>query len=299
MSWPSSHPLALGRVSLIGAGPGDPELITVRGLRRLRTADVLLYDRLIHPDLVDEAPAEARKIFVGKAPGRPGIGQAAIHRLMIDHARLGRHVVRLKGGDPFVFGRGGEEIAALTEAGVPWEVVPAVSSAIGAPASAGIPVTHRGLARNFAVVTAHQLDDEGPDWGALAAIDTVVVLMGVATLATVTQGLIDHGRDPQTPVAVIARGTLPDERSVVGCLVDIAGKVAEACLRPPATVVIGEVVGLRPEALTPVPSPTRSHPTGRGAPPPSSAGVEAVLAGVATPPIPPSPGGRERVGEGG
>lgn len=244
MSW--------GRVSLVGAGPGDPELITVRGLRRLRAADVLLYDRLIHPDLVDEAPAETVKIFVGKAPGRPGVGQAAIHRLMIGHARRGRAVVRLKGGDPFVFGRGGEEAAALTAAGVPWEVVPAVSSAIGVPALAGIPVTHRGLARSFAVVTAHQLDDDVPDWAALASIDTLVVLMGVATLGSVAAALVAAGRDPSTPVAVIARGTLPDERVVVGNLADVAAKVAEACLRPPATVVVGEVVGLRfPNDLLP------------------------------------------------
>ncbi len=256
MSWPCEQPIsrgpaALGRVSLVGAGPGDPELITVRGLRRLRRAEVLLYDRLIHPDLVDEAPAEALRIFVGKAPERPGVGQAAIHRLMIEHARRGRAVVRLKGGDPFVFGRGGEEAAALTAAGVPWEVVPAVSSAIGVPTAAGIPVTHRRLARSFAVVTAHQLDGEGPDWAALASIDTLVVLMGVATLDVVTRELIAGGRDPSTPVAVIARGTLPDERVVVGHLDDIADKVAEACLRPPATVVVGEVVDLR-QSLEPL-----------------------------------------------
>jgi uroporphyrin-III C-methyltransferase len=249
------RPAALGMVSLVGAGPGDPELITVRGLRRLRGADILLYDRLIHPDLVDEAPAEAERIFVGKAPGRPGVGQAAIHRLMIDHARRGRAVVRLKGGDPFVFGRGGEEAAALTEAGVPWEVVPAVSSSIGVPAMAGIPVTHREVARSFAVVTAHQLDGGGPDWKALAGVDTLVVLMGVGTLDAVAAALIDAGRDPSTPVAVIARGTLPDERTIVGCLADVAGKVAEAFLRPPATVVVGEVVGLRLE-----PSPWPAFP---------------------------------------
>lgn len=233
-----------GTVYLVGAGPGDPELITVRGRRCLRRAGVVLYDRLLHPALLDEAPPTARRIFVGKARGRPGIGQGEIHRLLIAHARRGAVVVRLKGGDPFVFGRGGEEAEALSAAGVPWEVVPAVSSALGVPALAGIPLTHRHLAHGFAVVTGHQVDD-GLDWDAVAAIDTVVVLMGLGQLAALARVLIDRGRDPRTPAAAIARGTLPDERVVTGTLADLPARVAAEDLRPPATVVIGDVVGLR------------------------------------------------------
>ena len=245
-----------GTVYLVGAGPGDPELITVRGLRCLQHAGVVLYDRLLHPSLLDEAPPSAPRIFVGKAPGRPGVGQAAIHRLLIDHAQGGSVVVRLKGGDPFVFGRGGEEAQALCAAGIPWEVVPAVSSAIGVPALAGIPVTHRGLARGFAVVTGHQIEDSDLDWDALAAIDTLVVLMGLGRLAALTRALTVHGRDPKTPAAVIVRGTLPEEHVVTAALADLPQRVAAEGLRPPATVVIGDVVGLRQSLIEAALEPT-------------------------------------------
>jgi len=249
-----------GTVYLVGAGPGDPDLMTVRGLRCLRRAGVVLYDRLIHPSLLDEAPQGAQRIFVGKARGRPGLGQAAIHRLLIEHARRGQVVVRLKGGDPFVFGRGSEEAEALAAAGVPWEVVPAASSAFAVPALAGIPLTHRRLARGFAVVTGHQAaGGREPDWAALAAIDTVVVLMGLAELATIAARLVEHGRDPATPAAVIARGTLPDERVVVARLDEIALRVAEQDVRSPATLVVGEVVGLR-EVLRESPLQEKSPP---------------------------------------
>ena len=234
-----------GKVYLVGAGPGDPELITVRGLRCLQRAGAVLYDRLVHPDLLDEVPPSAPRVFVGKAPGRPGIGQAAIHRLLIEHARMGRDVVRLKGGDPFVFGRGSEEAEALTVAGVDWEVVPAVSSALGVPARVGIPLTHRRLARGFAVVTAHQVDDGKLDWSALAKIDTLVVLMGVAALPTLARELVLHGRAAETPAALISRGTLPDEQIVVGTLADLPGRAAAALVRPPAILVVGKVVALR------------------------------------------------------
>lgn len=238
-----------GTVYLVGAGPGDPELITVRGRRCLRHAGVVLYDRLLHPALLDEVPPSARRIFVGKARGQPGIGQAAIHRLLIAHARRGAVVVRLKGGDPYVFGRGGEEAEALHAAGIPWQVVPAVSSALGVPALAGIPLTHRRLAHGFAVVTGHQIADSALDWNALAAIDTLVVLMGLRHLAALSRELIAHGRDPQTPAAAIARGTLPDERVVTGTLADLAPRVIAESLRPPATVVVGDVVCLRQSLL--------------------------------------------------
>ena len=250
-----------GTVYLVGAGPGDPELITVRGLRCLHHAGVVLYDRLTHPSLLDETPLSARRIFVGKAPGRPGVGQEAIHRLMIDHARRGTVVVRLKGGDPFVFGRGGEEAEALSMAGIPWAVVPAVSSALGVPALSGIPVTHRGLARCFAVVTGHQIGDSDLDWDALVAMDTLVVLMGLGRLAAISRKLIAHGRDPQTPAAVIARGTLPEEHVVTATLADLPSRVAAEEVRPPATFVIGDVVGLRQSLIEAVlePAARRRH----------------------------------------
>jgi uroporphyrin-III C-methyltransferase len=264
-----------GTVYLVGAGPGDPDLITVRGLKCLRQADVVLYDRLLDPALLDEAPAEARRVFVGKSRGRPGVGQAEIHRLMVAHARRGAVVVRLKGGDPFVFGRGGEEAEALTAAGVPWEVVPAVSSAVGVPARAGIPLTHRRLARGFAVVTGHAAQAGAePNWRALAAVDTLVVLMGLASLPRITRDLMAAGRSPETPVAVVSRGTLPDERVVVSTLAEVDRRVAEEDLPSPATVVVGEVVRLRarlhevlplvedvPAAATAAPGRTPCAPT--------------------------------------
>ncbi len=234
-----------GTVYLVGAGPGDPELITVRGRRCLRAAGIVLYDRLAHPALLDEAPSAARRIFVGKARGRPGIGQDAIHRLLIAHARRGAVVVRLTGGDPFVCGRGGEEAEALSRAGVPWEVVPAVSSALGVPARAGIPLTHRHLAHGFAVVTGQRAEAGDLPWDALAALDTLVVLMGLKHLASLSRRLIAHGRDPATPAAAIARGTWPEERVVAGTLADLPRRVAALGLAPPVTLVIGDVVALR------------------------------------------------------
>jgi uroporphyrin-III C-methyltransferase len=235
-------------VYLVGAGPGDPELITVRGLRRLREADVVVHDRLVHPDLLAEAPAGAERIDAGKAPrrsGRPSASQEAIHALLVDRARAGRVVVRLKGGDPFVFGRGGEELLACAAAGVPCEVVPGVTSAVGVPTAAGIPLTHRGLAASFAVVTAHRAADlDDVDWPALARADTLVVLMGVARLPYVAAALIRAGRPRTTPAAIVERGTWEDERVVVGTLADLAARAAAAGVRSPATIVVGETVAL-------------------------------------------------------
>ncbi len=252
-STPSKHHredrLNTGMVYLVGAGPGDPELITVRGLRCLHRADVLVYDRLVHADLIDEAPATAERIFVGKAAGLHVMPQDGIQSLLVDRAQRGLVVVRLKGGDPFVFGRGAEEATTLTQAGIPWEVVPAVSSSIGVPARAGIPVTHRGVAASFAVVTAQGALPGGveatPDWSALARIDTLVVLMGVAVLPLVAKALRAHGRAAHTPVAVIERGTLADQRVLIGTLASIADDAAAASVRAPATIVIGPVVDLR------------------------------------------------------
>jgi len=250
VSWskPPFTPTA-GTVYLVGAGPGDPGLITVRGLRCLHAADVVLHDALLHPDLLAEAPQPAKRIFVGKSAGRPGVGQDKIHRLLIHHARQGQVVVRLKGGDPFIFGRGSEEGAALDAAGIPWEVVSAVSSAFGAPAAAGIPLTHRGLAQSFAVVTAQSVDRGEPPWQALVEIDTLVVLMGVAALPEVTAALIEHGRAPHTPAAVVVQATLPEQQVVVGTLANLALRAAAQGVRSPATIVVGEVVNLRQETL--------------------------------------------------
>jgi uroporphyrin-III C-methyltransferase len=234
-----------GIVYLVGAGPGDPRLITVLGLDLLRRAEVVVYDRLISEALLAEAPPEAERIFVGKAPGEHACRQEDINALLVHHAQAGQTVVRLKGGDPFVFGRGGEEALACAEAGVPWEVIPGVSSPVAVPARAGIPITHREVAGGYAVVTGHCAEGDRQDWGALARMDTLVVLMGLARLPEIAAALLFHGRAPETPVAVIAQGTLPGERTVVGTLGTIAGDAARAGLRSPATIVVGEVVRLR------------------------------------------------------
>jgi len=236
-----------GIVYLVGAGPGDPELITVRGLRCLQRADVLIHDRLVAPELLDEAPARALRIDVGKEAGNHRCRQEEINALLVRHAQAGRVVVRLKGGDPFVFGRGAEEALACAAAGVDWEVIPGVTSATSVPARAGIPVTHRGLATSFAVVTGHCLGDDRVDWEALARVDTLLILMGLSRLASVADLLQAHGRPAGTPAAVISRGTLPDERVVVTTLGELAETVAREGLPTPALVVVGEVVRLREE----------------------------------------------------
>lgn len=238
-----------GRVCLVGAGPGDPRLMTVLGLDRLREADVVIYDRLVSPELLDEAPARAERIYVGKTPGGHTCAQEEINTLLIWHARLGKTVVRLKGGDPFVFGRGSEEALACAEAGVPWEVVPGVSSAISVPARAGIPVTHRELAGGFAVVTGHCAEGDRQDWSALARVETLLILMGLSRLPEITAALLFNGRGADTPVAVIARGTLPGEQVLTGTLGTIAGDAARAGLKAPATIVVGEVVKIRERLL--------------------------------------------------
>jgi uroporphyrin-III C-methyltransferase len=236
-----------GRVVLVGAGPGDPELITLRGLRWLRRAEVIVYDQLATPDLLDEAPEDALRIFAGKSAGRHYLEQSAINAILIHHARRGRLVVRLKGGDPFVFGRGGEEMLACARAGVAVEVVPGVSAAIAVPAAAGIPVTHRGFASSFAVVTGHEdpaKPESAVDWERLAtAVDTLVILMGVGTLPRIASRLLAAGRSGDTPAAVIHRGTTQAEETVVGTLGDIAARAAG--VQAPAVIVIGEVVAFR------------------------------------------------------
>jgi uroporphyrin-III C-methyltransferase len=222
-------------VSLVGAGPGDPGLLTVRGLELLRTCDVLVYDRLVAPELVDEAPEDAIRI------ARDPLEQEAVNGLLVGFGRAGLDVVRLKGGDPFVFGRGGEEALALAEAGVPFEVVPGVSSLSAAPAAAGFPVTHRGLASQAILASGH--DPDALDYATLArARGTVVLFMAVGKLREIAERLIEHGRDGSTPAAVVSRGTTSEQETVVAPLGELAD--AAARLEPPALVVIGEVVDL-------------------------------------------------------
>ena len=239
----------IGSVALVGGGPGDPELMTVRGLSRLRRADVVVYDRLVDARLLDEAPPDAIRVYVGKASGDHTLPQTQINALLVTHAREGRFVVRLKGGDPFVLGRGGEEAEALTAAGIPFEVVPGVTSAIAVPAAAGIPVTHRGVASSFAVVTGHEdACDDGPrvDWTRLAnAVDTLVILMGARSLGRIAQALLDAGRSGSTPVAIVRRGTTESQATLVGRLDEIVALAATARIEPPVVIVVGEVVSLR------------------------------------------------------
>ncbi len=271
----SSEEMQPGVIYIVGAGPGDPTLITVRGLRLLQQADVVLYDRLAPRALLEETPPGCEHVYVGKEPGGRAMPQETIIRLMIQQARASKRVVRLKGGDPYVFGRGSEEALALRAAGVPFQVVPGISSAIAVPATAGIPLTHQHLARGFVVVTGHTRHETLPptpsppgypdplahlDLKALAAIDTIVVLMGVTILAELCEGLITVGRSPDTPVAIIERGTTAAERILCGRLADIAELAHDAGIHPPATIVIGNVVALQP-ALQPPHAPNHHHPT--------------------------------------
>ena len=236
-------------VALVGAGPGDPGLLTVRGRHRLRRADVVLYDRLVDRRLLALAPPRALRIFAGKRCGSHAEDQDAINALLIAHARGGRRVVRLKGGDPFVFGRGGEEAEALRAAGIPFEVVPGVSAAIAVPAYAGIPVTHRGAASSLAIVTGHEAcgkTGSRVDWARLAtAADTLVVLMGLARLPAIVGALLSAGRSPATPIALVHAGTTAAQQTVTGTLADITERARAARLEAPVTIIIGDVVALR------------------------------------------------------
>lgn len=234
-----------GKVFIVGAGPGDPELITVRGLHCIRTADVVVYDRLVHPSLLNEAPTDAEHVYVGKEADHHTIPQERINELLAMHALLGRTVVRLKGGDPFVFGRGGEEAAFLAERGITFEVVPGISSAVAVPASAGIPVTHRGVSSSFAVVTGHLCGDEAlVDYAAMfRSVGTLVVLMGVRSFPVIAQQLLDDAIDKSTPVAFIEQGTQESQRTLVTTLEHAIRESRQ--VRPPAVIVVGNVVSLR------------------------------------------------------
>jgi len=239
--------MSVGTVYLVGAGPGDPGLLTIRGLELLRRAEVVIFDRLVNPVLLEEAPPRALRIFAGKRTDTHSLPQEQINALMIAHARRGRWVIRLKGGDPFVFGRGGEEAEALADAGVPFEVVPGVSSAVAVPAYAGIPLTHRRLSSSFAVLTGHEdasKDEPAVDWERLAtAVDTLVILMGARSLPKIVERLLAHGRSSETPVALIRWGTTEAQETIIGTLADILDKAR--ALQPPVVAVIGNVVSVR------------------------------------------------------
>jgi uroporphyrinogen III methyltransferase/synthase len=237
-----------GTVYLVGAGPGDPGLLTARALELIAEADAILYDRLIPEGALEGARADAELRYVGKRPGEPSMAQEDINALMVELAGAGKTVVRLKGGDPFVFGRGGEEAEALADGGIAFEVVPGVTAGVAAPAYAGIPVTHREEASAVAFVTGHEDPEKSEsaiDWGALAAFPgTLVLYMGVGRLEAIAEALISAGRASGEPAAVIERGTLPGQRAVEGTLAEIASLASEAELRPPAITVIGPVARL-------------------------------------------------------
>ena len=233
-------------VALVGGGPGDPDLITVRGRRLLAQADVVIADRLGPRELLDELPPHVEVVDAAKIPYGRAMAQEAINAALVEHARAGRFVVRLKGGDPYVFGRGGEEAAELAAAGVPVTVVPGVTSAISVPGAAGIPVTHRGVAHEFTVVSGHVAPDDPRslvDWPALAALrGTLVLLMAVERIGAIADTLVRHGRPPTTPVAVVQEGTMAGQRRVDATLATVAARVAEEGVRPPAVIVVGDVV---------------------------------------------------------
>jgi uroporphyrin-III C-methyltransferase len=241
-----------GTVYLVGSGPGDPELLTVKAKRLLETADVVLHDKLPGPEIIEALP-EDRREDVGKRAGGERTPQSETNERLVELAREGKSVVRLKGGDSFVFGRGGEEAEYLAEHGIPFEVVPAVTSAIAAPAVAGIPVTHRDHASSVSFVTGHEdptKDESAVDWDALAATGgTIVVLMGVGRLPDYTKALLDAGMAPETPVALVERGTWPGQQVATGTMETIVDVRDEAGIEPPAVTVIGDVAGTREAVL--------------------------------------------------
>jgi uroporphyrinogen III methyltransferase/synthase len=237
-----------GRVYIIGAGPGDPGLITLRGAACIREADVIIYDHLVSPEILLHAGEKARRIYAGKQGGDHTLSQEEINRRLVEEAGRGNVVARLKGGDPFIFGRGGEEAEALREAGIPFEIIPGVTSAVAVPAYAGIPLTHRSHTSSVAFVTGHEdptKEKSDIGWEALAGIGTLVFLMGVKNLPAIAENLIRCGKAAETPAALIRRGTTPDQETLTGTLGDIARKAGKRRFAPPAILVVGGVVGLR------------------------------------------------------
>lgn len=239
--------MAVGKVALVGAGPGDPELLTLRAVRLLRQADVVVFDRLVSPEILDLVPAGTSRIYAGKALNRHHLAQDEINSLLVGLASTGRFVVRLKGGDPFVFGRGSEEAEHLARHHIPFEVVPGITSASGGCAYAGIPLTHRGYASGVRYITGHGRDnrDVDHDWAALADPDTtLVVYMGLTNLDHIARRLMAAGLPPDMPAAAVENATTPRQRRLIGTVASLPGQVAEAGFAPPAIVVIGKVVAL-------------------------------------------------------
>ena len=239
--------MALGKVYLVGAGPGNPELLTVKAVTVLKHANVVIYDRLVGESILNLAPENAEKIYVGKRTGRHEVPQDKITELIIEKAQLGGNIVRLKGGDPFIFGRGGEEAEALVEKGIEFEIVPGISSAIAAPMYAGIPLTHRNYAASLAIITGHRAGDAEKviNWSKIAAaVDTMVILMGVESLQAITEKLINGGLSAETPAAIIESGTLKQQRTIIGKIGTIATDAEKKQVKPPAVIVIGEVANL-------------------------------------------------------
>lgn len=237
-----------GFVYLVGAGPGDPGLLTIKGKQALEKAQVIIYDNLVGQGIFSFFKENAECIYVGKQSSRHALPQEKINQLLVEKASSGQMVVRLKGGDPFVFGRGGEEALYLHEHGIDYEIVPGISSAIAVPAYAGIPVSHRDSSSSFAVITGHEKPGKHKssiDWEHIAGAGTLVLLMGVENLESIVSNLLNVGRAPSTPVALIRNGTLPDQEVVSGVLEDIVEKAKQAQLRPPAIIVVGETVSLR------------------------------------------------------
>lgn len=238
----------MGKVYIVGAGPGDAELITVKGLRCIKEADVILYDRLINNDLLSYAKPNAKLIFCGKLPNRHAMIQEQINSSLVQHAMQGKVVTRLKGGDPFVFGRGAEEAEVLAENGIPYEIVPGITSGIAAPAYAGIPVTHRDLGSSFAIVTGHMREgkEDTIQWESLAkGVDTLAIYMGVGNLPYICSQLLKFGRAASTPVALVHMGTFEEQHTVTGTLETIVQIAQESKIKNPSMIIVGEVVTLR------------------------------------------------------
>jgi len=245
---PSDQKKRTGKVYIIGAGPGDPGLITMKGLQCIQEADVLIYDHLVSEELLSYARNPVRLIYAGKQGGDHTLSQDEINRSLVEEALQGKIVARVKGGDPFIFGRGGEEAEVLANAGIPFEVVPGVTSAIAVPSYAGIPLTHRGYTSTLAFVTGHEDPTKGKsdiDWKALAGIGTLVFLMGVKNLPKIVTSLIAHGKDPETPAALIRWGTTPDQETLTGTLANIVQQSEEKRFLPPSIFVVGKVIDLR------------------------------------------------------
>lgn len=246
MHTPSATKVAPGRVFLVGGGPGDPDLLTMKAVRLLGAADAVVYDNLVSSAVLAHASKQAELIYVGKKAGNHTLPQININQLLISLSRQGKQVVRLKGGDPYIFGRGGEEAEALHAEKIPFEVVPGVTSACGAAAYAGIPLTHRDHAQSCMFVTGHLKDESCDlDWPTLARPgQTLVIYMGLTSLAQICTQLITHGMPASTPIACIRRATLPDQRTVLGTLADLPERVASMGFKPPALLIIGGVVTL-------------------------------------------------------